>query len=90
VEEAAQLADDAEATPAGVQKAGLQVRTRQWMAERFDPQMFGEKNGQVNVNIGQLMLEALRQPPPVRALVAGDEPINAEVFVSEETDGTQV
>jgi hypothetical protein len=65
VEEAAQIADDAEPTTGAVQKARLQVGTRQWMAERFAPEEFGGKPGVV-VDMGQLFLEALRQPPPPR------------------------
>jgi hypothetical protein len=73
VEEAAQIADDAEPFPASVAKAGLQVKTRHWMAERFAPDKFGVKGSTINViNAGQLMLDALRRPPPARALPAAD------------------
>jgi hypothetical protein len=73
VEEAAQIADDAEPLPASVAKASLQVKTRHWMAERFAPDQFGVKGSTINViNAGQLMLEALRQP------IATLRPITAE------------
>jgi hypothetical protein len=63
VEEAAQIADGAEPFPASVAKAGLQVKTRHWMAERFAPEKFGPKSPNINiVNTGTLMLDALRQP----------------------------
>ena len=64
VEEAVQIADDAEPTTGAVQKARLHVGTRQWTAERWAPDLFGQKGALVNVSIGQLMLEALMQPPP--------------------------
>jgi hypothetical protein len=40
------------------------VRTRHWLAERFDPERFGSRvpSVAVQVNVGELMLEALKQP----------------------------
>jgi len=73
VDEAAQIADDAEPTPASVAKAGLQVKTRHWMAERFAPDKFGAKQPNIQiVNAGTLMLEALRQPVDTLRLAAAD------------------
>jgi hypothetical protein len=62
-EQTTEIADAAEAFPASIAKAGLQVRTRQWLAERFAPEQFGQKSSvAVTANVGQLMLEALRVP----------------------------
>jgi len=74
VEEAAKIADDAEPFPASVAKAGLQIRTRHWMAERFSPNEFGQKPPSVNiVNAGTLMLDALRVPVAALAPIPEDE-----------------
>ena len=81
VEEAMQIADDAEPTTGAVQKARLQVGTRQWTAERWAPDMFGAKGTSVTLNIGHLMLDALRQPPPPRPFLA-----TATVLLPETTD----
>jgi hypothetical protein len=75
VEEAAQIADSAEPMPAAVAKAGLQVKTRQWLAERFDPERYGSRvpGVAVQVNVGELFLDALRQPvEKLRALAPAE------------------
>jgi hypothetical protein len=67
VEQAVKIADEADETTAAVQKAGLQVRTRQWTAEKFSPADFGTKAvASVNVSFAQLFLEALKAPLPQR------------------------
>lgn len=70
VEIATQIADDTEATTAAVMKARLQVGTRQWLAERMDAASYGQKGTTVNINVGALMLDALRQPPPIAEISA--------------------
>jgi hypothetical protein len=62
IDEAVQIADDAEPTSAGVQKAKLQVATRTFMAGKLDPATWGERSPVVNINMGSLMLDALRTP----------------------------
>ena len=37
------------------------IRTRQWLAERWDPKTYGTKPSDVHINIGSLRLDALRQ-----------------------------
>ena len=37
------------------------IRTRQWLAERWDPKQYGTKQTEVSINIGSLRLDALRQ-----------------------------
>ena len=37
------------------------IRTRQWLAERWDPKLYGTKQTEVSINIGSLRLDALRQ-----------------------------
>jgi DNA-binding transcriptional ArsR family regulator len=52
------------ATPETAQVARLQVATRQWVAERWNARELAAKPASVavQVNVGALMLEALRQP----------------------------
>ena len=70
MDDAVHIADKAGPTPADVAKARLQVGVRQFMAEKFDPAVFGAKaSATVNLNIGQLMLAALQAPPPLREIV---------------------
>jgi terminase small subunit-like protein len=89
VDEAITIADGAEATTAGVQKAGLQTRVRQWTAEKWNAAELGQKAGAVNVSIGSLLLEALMQPPPPRPLSLGGQTVDAEMLSSEESDETE-
>jgi hypothetical protein len=37
------------------------IRTRQWLAERWDAKTYGTKPSDVHINIGSLRLDALRQ-----------------------------
>jgi AraC-like DNA-binding protein len=68
-EESMEIADDA--TPAVAQVANLQVRTRQWVAERWNRRELGNQAGAtLNISIGALMLDALRQPVPIQATSA--------------------
>jgi hypothetical protein len=79
-DEMTHIADTAEATAGGAAKARVQIGTRQWLAERFAPDRFGQKANavQLNVSIGSLMLDALRQPiaelniPAVPVLTPGE------------------
>lgn len=49
------------ATPEGVQVARLQVDVRKWLASKYDPNTFGDKQAAVEINIGQLHVDALRK-----------------------------
>lgn len=78
-EEAIEISDAASPSDANV--ATLQVRTRQWVAERWNRREFGTQPGtQVNVSIGALMLEALKAPSAIASAIA--EP--AEVLSIED------
>lgn len=49
------------ADPQGVQVAKLRVETRRWLASRYDPKAFGEKQSPViALNLQQLRVDALR------------------------------
>lgn len=51
------------ATREELARADLRIRVRQWLAARYDPAQFGDKKGDVNVqvNIDGLYLDALRR-----------------------------
>jgi hypothetical protein len=71
-EEAVDLLDAASTLPGDVAKAAAQAKSRQWMAERYNPARFGVQRGtNVHISIGNLHLDALKafRPP---ALVSGD------------------
>src|SRR5690606_28771939 len=57
VEEAKSLADNALPIKEHIAKAKLQVQTRQWIAEKFDPERFGQPKTQVAISIGTLHLD---------------------------------
>jgi hypothetical protein len=64
VEEAIEILDEASIdSKAGVQKAKAQADIRRWVAGRYDKETFGDdpKGPTVQVNIGALHLDALRQ-----------------------------
>lgn len=72
-ETAMELVDAPADTNVEVSRAASRARTRQWMAERYNPQKFGQSKGvSVSVSIGSLHLDALRAVPsrPV-AIVTG-------------------
>lgn len=45
----------------GVQVSRLQVDTRKWLASKYDAATYGDKHTGVQINIGQLHLDALRK-----------------------------
>ena len=49
-----------------------QIRTRQWLAERWDAKTYGVKQAAVSINIGNLRLDALRQLEVVEDLSTGE------------------
>lgn len=83
VEQAGEILDDLEGsstsglTPAMVALAGKRADHRRWMAERRDPEAFGDKAPTITFNVGALHLDALRQVgsmnrPPARALLEAE------------------
>jgi hypothetical protein len=64
-EDALELIDAADKdSSSAVSKASSQARSRQWMAERYNPSRFGQKTQQtVSISIGALHLEALKAHP---------------------------
>lgn len=83
VDKALDTADNA--TEDDVQVAALQVRTLQWTAERWNREELGQaKAGSVTVNLGVMMLEALRQPAPARPVISAVIVEDAEVLSIED------
>jgi hypothetical protein len=87
VEESLELAD--EATEDNVQVKRLQVQTTQWVAEKWNARELGSKQqaGTV-INIGTLMLDALRQPPPPNPFAIASVIVEDAQLVSAEDSTT--
>lgn len=64
-EDALDLVDKADRdSSSAVSKAAAQARSRQWMAERYNPSRFGQSKGvNVSISVGTLHLDALRAVP---------------------------
>jgi hypothetical protein len=64
-EDALDLIDKADGdSSSAVSKAAAQARSRQWMAEKYNPSRFGQKQTtNVSISIGGLHLDALRAVP---------------------------
>ena len=72
------------ATKEDAAAVALQVRARQYLAERWNPTEFGQSKGTtVNLSIGSLMLEALQAPVPARPVIASVIAEDAEVLSIE-------
>lgn len=73
-EDALEIADQVDETSVGgVNKARLQVETRKWMASKLDPDGYGEaKQAQVNISIGDLHLQALKQANKAIVITDGE------------------
>jgi hypothetical protein len=60
-EHALELVDAKADTNVEVSRAASRARTRQWMAERYNPSKYGQSKGvSVSVSVGSLHLDALR------------------------------
>jgi hypothetical protein len=66
-EEALDLVDKADRdSSSAVSKAQAQARSRQWMAERYNPGRFGSNKGvSVSISVSDLLLDALRARPKI-------------------------
>ena len=71
-EDAIDIVDAAGDTSAEVAKAASRAKSRQWMAERYNPARFGVQRGTtISISVGSLHLDALRAPTAA-ALVSSD------------------
>ena len=72
-ETALELVDAPADSNVDVSRAASRARTRQWMAERYNPKQYGQSKGvSVSVSIGSLHLDALRaRPQQAIAIVTG-------------------
>lgn len=78
-EEALELVDAQADTQVDVSRAASRARSRQWLAERYNPQRFGQSKGvTVSINVASLHLDALRSTPKavtggaLHAIATGD------------------
>jgi hypothetical protein len=71
--QALNISDD---TEGDVARDRLRVDTRKWLASKWNAAQYGDSKGvQVNVNLGQLHLEAVKRVKP-DAITIDNEPIN--------------
>lgn len=59
VDEALEIADSADRED--IQVAKLRVETRRWLAGKANPEAFGDKAQEININLGDITLSALRK-----------------------------
>lgn len=71
-EQAMEILDDVDEDRDAIAKAKAQADLRTWLASKYDRQTFGNDAAQVNVqlNLGQLHLDALRQRAAITATTA--------------------
>lgn len=61
VDEAIEIADEAdEENPGSIAKAKLRTQVRQWTAERWGRQVYGQAKAEVNISLNGLHFDALR------------------------------
>lgn len=91
-EESKDLVDAADETSSSaISKANAQARSRQWLAEKFSPEAFGQRGGQsVTINVGQLHLGALRTASQNPNRVTGSESGSVPVLCGAESAVAQV
>lgn len=83
-EEAVTIVDGAPDTREGIQKAKLRADLRTWLASRWNASEFGEQaKTRINISVGQLHIDALRQRELARLnpVVAALAPAEAEAEV---------
>jgi len=64
-EQALSIVDDVEASPNEISKAREQASVRKWLASCENPEVYGQRQSAVTVNIGDLHLDALRKGPVI-------------------------
>lgn len=75
VDDGMQILDDSAVDRDAIALAKARAEYRKWLAGMYDKETFGEKAQGVQLNIGQLHLQALAAipaPPPNRSLPSGD------------------
>ncbi len=80
------ISDGAAETSVGVARNGLRARARQWAAERWNPQQYGQSKGvNVSISLGGLHLTALQAVN--REVTSGVQiaPNNAPIALPERT-----
>lgn len=84
-EEILQIADDVKADPNEINKAKNKIDVRKWIANIDNPEKYGLKQqGGVQINIGNLHLDALRQVQDDLKLAHGDVVEGDAIEVDEE------
>lgn len=83
-ERAVEIADASEPTSGAAARARNSMSARFWLAERANPALAG-KGATIEINAAELMLAALKMPPPERPSTLWQPPTSAiEVAVERE------
>lgn len=70
-DESLEIVDAPAYTPQEVSRAASRARSRQWLAERYNPAKYGAaKAPTLSISIGSLHIDALRQTPPRPVITA--------------------
>ena len=64
-EQALEIIDNVEESPNAIAKAREQANLRKWLAGCDNPEMFGQKQATVQINVGDLHIDALRNAKPL-------------------------
>lgn len=82
VEESKELVDGA--TPMTIQVAAARAKQRNWMAERYNPQRFGQsKQTNVSISVTALHLDALRAQQPIVTVGPNGAPLALPASVDD-------
>lgn len=86
-EQALEIADNVAADPNEIAKAKTKIEVRKWLAGVHDAEQYGAKGTQVNISVGSLHLDALRQvASAAKAAAETDHPdvIDAEIVPDDD------
>lgn len=64
-EQALEIIDNVDESPNAISKAREQANLRKWLAGCDNPEMFGQKQAPIQINVGDLHIDALRNAKPI-------------------------
>ena len=72
-EQALEIVDNVDASPNEISKAREQASVRKWLASCENPEVYGQRQSAVTINVGDLHLDSLRKAPAINAKVIENE-----------------
>ena len=64
-EQALEIIDSVEESPNAITKAREQANLRRWLASCDNPEVYGQKQSTINISVGDLHIDALRNAKPL-------------------------